>query len=124
MAEENRRQLFHEWVQSHARGSLDADATAELAKVVQAVADLGKSGKLVVELLVEPADQDGRVVAIGGRITAKPPQPNPAVSIYYPDEAGGLHRDDPYQKRLPGLKPGERVDAGTGEIITDEGAVE
>lgn len=50
----------------------------------------------------QPVDTAGtgrRTVMVGGKVTAKPPTPDPERSIFYPDAGGGLHRDDPYQTR-------------------------
>ena len=101
---------FHQWLKGHARGTLDDDLTAALAEVTQAVTSLDRKGKVVVELTVEPAGSGGRTVAVAGKVTAKPPEPDPEVSIFYADGDGGLHRDDPYQTRIPVADP------ETGEI--------
>ena len=59
---------------------------------------------MVLEVIVEPAGSGGRTVAVGGRVTVKAPKPDPELGVYYPDHAGELHRDDPYQDRLPGTQ--------------------
>lgn len=116
--EPNEFQQFDEWMGAHSRGTLNDEATAELANVVQAVTDIGKKGVLIVELVVERAGQDGRTVAIGGRVRSKMPQPAPELSIYFPDHEGRLHRDDPYQSRFRVDR--DDVDKATGEILEAE----
>jgi len=92
-------QPFHEWLPTHAHGTLDDEITAALAEVTQAVIDLDKKGKVLIEIEVDTAGTGRRTVMVGGKVTAKPPTPDPERSIFYPDAGGGLHRDDPYQTR-------------------------
>lgn len=99
---------FHEWVQGHARGTLDDDLTAAMAEVTQAVTALDKKGEVIVKLSIDTAGSGGRTVSVAGTVTAKPPRPDAEVSIFYADGDGGLHRDDPYQTRA--------FDPETGEV--------
>ncbi len=86
---------FSDWVTDHARGTVNDEMTAAFAEVVQAVTHLDAKGKVTLELTVEPAGSGGRTVVVAGKVTAKPPLPDPEVSIFYADGDGGLHRDDP-----------------------------
>lgn len=104
----DRRQLFHDWLAGHARGTLNDEITAALGEVVDAVTHLEKPGKIIVELTVAPAGAGGRTVMVAGTVKTKPPEPAPEASIFFAGENGTLHRDDPYQQRF---------DADTGEII-------
>lgn len=123
-------QSFHEWLSRHARGTLDSEATIGLAEVVQSVTDIGKAGKLVIEVVVEPAGSGGRTVAIGGKVLKKLPLPSPELGVFYVGDGGSLHRDDPYQQRIPGVAPvtaeelGEvrHVATGAEEVRTVEDA--
>lgn len=101
---------FHEWVEGHARGTLDDELTAAMAEVTQAVTSLNEKGQVVVKITITPAGSGGRTVSVAGVVEAKPPTPAPEVSIFYADGDGGLHRDDPYQTRIG-------VDPETGEVI-------
>ena len=119
--------MFDEWVREHSRGTLNEDMTAAIRNVVQAVTDLDKKGTVVLKLTIEPAGRHGRTVAIGGEVEEKPPAPAPELSVYFPDEKGGLHRNDPYQERLPEVPSGtvevggKTVDRETGEVKEDDG---
>lgn len=95
-----RQTLFSDWLKDHARGSLDADVTAALADVVKQVHDVGKKGSVVLEIVVEPAGKNSITLAIGGRLMQKLPKPDAELAVYYPDEGGALHREDPYQTRI------------------------
>lgn len=110
------RPLFHKWLKSHARGTLDGEATAALAELVAQVSDLEKPGKLILELKVDVAGSGGRTVLIAGKVTTKPPEPAPEASVFYVGDGGSLHRDDPYQGRLPIDGPARRIDEETGEV--------
>lgn len=98
-------QSFSKWLGTHARGSLDADVTAALADVVKQVHDVGKKGSVILEVVVEPAGKSGRTLAIGGRLMTKLPRADAELAVYYPDDGGGLHRDDPYQTRIESEAP-------------------
>lgn len=110
------RPMFHKWLSDHARGTLDQEATAALADLVEQVAHLERPGKLVLELKVEVAGSGGRTVVIGGKVTTKPPEPAPEQSIFYVGDSGSLHRDDPYQGRLDVGDARRVADPETGEV--------
>lgn len=116
------RTVFSAWLEGHARGTLNADATAALGEVVKAVGDLGKAGKVTIELTIEPAGSGGRTVTIGGRVSGKPPRPAPEVGIFYIGDGGSLHRDDPYAVRMPGVPyvdtagDARLIDPDTGDV--------
>lgn len=103
--------MFNEWIAGHARGTLNDEITAALGDVVDAVTHLEKPGKVTIEIAVAPAGSGGRTVAVAGKVTAKPPQPAPQMSIFYAGENGSLHRNDPFQQRL--------ADPATGEILAN-----
>lgn len=113
MAEPN--EMFSEWLRTHSRGTLDDEVTAALADVVKHVHDVRKKGSVVLEVVVEPAGSSGRTLAIGGKLITKLPRPDAELSVYYPDMGGGLHREDPYQTRMPGREdaPQQAEEGGT-----------
>ncbi len=102
------RQLFHDWIKDHARGTLNDEMTAALGEVVEAVTHLEKKGEIVLKFVIEPASAGGRTVVVAGEVTSKPPKPAPEVSIFFAGDNGSLHRSDPYQ---------QRIDTTTGEIM-------
>lgn len=94
---------FAKWLEKHARGSLNDEASAAMAELVKAVSDRGKGGTLTLTIKVEPTGQSGRMVAAGGKVDTKAPQPPAELGIFYVGEGGSLHREDPYQQRIPGM---------------------
>lgn len=103
---------FTEWLADQASGAADVQATQALQQVVQAVGDLGRKGKVVIEVLVEPANQSASMMKTAVTVTAKPPAPFADESVFYADPNGSLVRDDPFQARLP-LR---EIDPDTAEI--------
>jgi hypothetical protein len=88
---------FSDWIKAQDRGTTDDEMTAAIAATVETVVRLGQKGKVTLEVQIAPAGKDNtRNVLVGTRVIAKPPEPGPALSIYFPDRQGGLHRDDPY----------------------------
>lgn len=115
------RLTFAEELAHLARGTLNDEATMALAELVEAVAHLGKKGSLTLDVTVEPAGSGGRTVTIAGTVKVKAPQPDPELSIRYVGEAGSLHLDDPYAKRLVGIP---HVDAdGNVKVVERDGTV-
>lgn len=110
------RLSFAEELANLARGTLNDEATMALAELVEAVTHLGKKGTLTLDVVVEPAGSGGRTVTIAGTVKTKAPQPDPELSIRYVGEAGSLHLDDPYAKRLVGIP---HVDADGAVKIVD-----
>lgn len=113
---EQSRTLFSSWLAGHSRGNVDAEMTAAMAEVVEAVAHLEKKGKVVLTFEVEPAGSGGRTVVVRGEVATKPPLPAAEASIFYVGDAGTLHRDDPFQGRMPLGEPARAVDNETGEV--------
>lgn len=117
---------FIEWIEQHRDGALDDELTDAMAKVVAACREVGKAGSVTLTITVAP---EGRTVVVGDRVAVKAPEARRLPEIYFPDADGGLHRDDPYQQRLPLEQPstvplGELrvVDTTTGEIRTSQEA--
>jgi hypothetical protein len=111
---------FIEWLEDHRGGLLDAELTDALAEVVAAVSRYGKTGSVTLTINVA---QEGRTIVVSDRVARKAPEESRMPAIYFADAEGGLHRDDPYQQRLPleqtpTIPLGELrvVDTTTGEI--------
>lgn len=127
-AEPAPRIMFGQWLTDHAGGALDTEATFALAELVQAVTELGKPGRVTLEVVVTNAGSGKRTVVTAGKVKVKLPEPAAEASIFFVGDGGSLHRDDPYQERLPGTaasvpnpaeQPAIRIDLDTG-VIGDE----
>lgn len=115
------RLSFAEELANLARGTLNDEATMALAELVEAVTHLGKKGALTLTIAVEPAGSGGRTVTIAGTVKVKAPEPDPELSIRYVGEAGTLHLDDPYARRLVGI-PHVGAD-GEVKVVESDGTV-
>lgn len=111
---------FPNWIRDHADGVASDEASAAIANVVQAVGLIGKKGSVRIDIDIVPK---GRVSEVTVKVSSKPPEPTPTPAIYFADGGGGLHRDDPYQDRLPFTavinpdpEPAAVIDPETGEI--------
>jgi hypothetical protein len=77
------------------------EASEELARVVNSVAETGKSGKLVIEITVKKAGQ-GRnsALSVQGSATAKLPKQPVDDTLMFPTPDGNLLTEDPRQQKL------------------------
>lgn len=79
------------------------EAGERLAEVINAVNDLGKKGSLTLTITLDPYERVARAVEVTGVVKAKPPQPKPVARVAY-GHGGQLHRNDPMQDELPGVR--------------------
>lgn len=99
MSKHSEPQDFAAVLMGHARGRAHAEASRKLAEVVEAVMDTKKQGSITIKLTVTP-DKDGHgVVKIADAITSKVPQES-RKSMWFPDDDGNLHRNNPNQESL------------------------
>lgn len=91
---------FSDWITLHARGTVDDEMTAALCAVVDAVADAGKAGSVVLKVRIEPAGIGRRTVMTSCTVTAKPPAAGAEKALFYVDDNGGLHLRDPNQTAI------------------------
>lgn len=86
-------------------GSVNTQASAQLAELVQAVQETGDSGKLVLTLNVS---QEGTMCVIKAQVRTTVPRPNAAASLFfYGKEPGEITREDPRQLKLQSIYPGK-----------------
>jgi hypothetical protein len=115
---------FWSWLREHKRGSLHSELSEELATLIAAVQEHEKAGSLTLKISVAPAS-DGRMVVVTDDVTSKIPQADRGASLFFTDEAGGLHREDPMQMKLDTelrvveTSSGDPVviEATTGEVV-------
>lgn len=123
----NAPQPFHQWLAGHVRGTFDDQLTFEMAELVRAVKVLDKKGTLTVTFTVAPAGSGGQTVFVAGEVKAKPPIAAPELAMFYTDENGRLHKEDPTAIRIPGVAYADadgalvKVDPETGEVVPATG---
>lgn len=82
-------------------GEVLAQLTTELCDLIKAVTKTNKVGTLTLRLKVKP---DGRKVEVTADVSSKQPRPATGTSLFFADDDGNLHREDPKQPALRGLE--------------------
>lgn len=88
---------FAQLLLTHAKGRAHDAATKLLKDAVEAVKLTGKKGEVAIKLTIHPVKNNEDVVRIEDRVTATIPEETRA-SIWYTDDDGQLHRNDPTQR--------------------------
>ena len=91
-----------ELLTAHRKGHCLTETEDALREVVAQAMKTGKPGKLTLTLLVSPADNE--TVVIKDNIESKIPKPEKNGCIYFPDDDGELHRDNPKQGEFDVVK--------------------
>jgi hypothetical protein len=93
---------FAEFVGGMEGGAVNRRASRELEKLVEAVRTLRKSGRLIVELKIEPATPKdaSQVFVTPTKIETKLPRPAADPSIYFTTPSNTLSRENPRQLRF------------------------
>lgn len=114
---------FFDTMRDIRRGQLLEEAADELQKVIAAVEETGKAGKLVIEIAVAPASKGQGAVKVADKITAKLPTAKlPALpageTIMFVTTDNNLVANDPRQRSLE-LKG---IDAAQAEPLREVAA--
>ena len=78
-------------------------AGEQLAEVIEAVADIGKKGRITVQLDLTPHDRVPGAVEVTARVKAVKPEPAPVARIMW-THGPKLVTSDPRQQQLPGIR--------------------
>ncbi|OCB09266.1 hypothetical protein A5717_26180 [Mycolicibacterium porcinum] len=79
----------------HNNGITHDQATKKLSELVQAVKKEGKKGTISISVTVLPVKKDNTMVYLQTSVAAKIPQEEPAAKLFFTDENGGLHKNQP-----------------------------
>lgn len=105
---------FAQLLMSHAKGRAHDKATAELNAAVEAVKRTGKSGFVAIKFSIDPVKNNDEVVRIESNVTSKVPE-EPVTSMWYADDDGALHRNDPNQRSFWDDSPADGKTAAAGK---------
>jgi hypothetical protein len=83
------------------RGQVADEVSVALADLVTGVTATGKKGTLTLKIDVEPFKGGGNMIRLAARVDTRAPQGEPLAAVFYADDAGSLHRNDPNQEMLP-----------------------
>lgn len=93
-------QGFAELVAAHDKGRTALRCSEELTRVLDAIHDTGKAGKITCTFSIQPQAMDDAVV-ITATVKAVAPEHDPRGALYWissqPDGGFGLTREDPHQ---------------------------
>ncbi len=100
-AERPQTKPFAAFLQEHP-GGLHQELSDGLADVVLSVLEQKKKGKVTLTLNVAPTKVG--TVEIDGVVKLAAPTPPAQPGMFWPDEHGNLHRGDPRQPEIEGLR--------------------
>src|SRR5258706_10989252 len=92
------------------KGQVADEAAVMLSDLVQAVRAHDKKGPFTLKVQVSPMKGSSRNLIVAAQATVNPPAGEPVAAVFFDDETGNLHRNDPYQAELP-LREVARADA-------------
>lgn len=98
---------------THAKGRAHDEATRKLREAVEAVQRTGKAASVTVKLSIKPVDKIPNAFRIQDAVTSAIPE-DPRTSMWFGDDHGGLHRNDPNQGELPYETPADGKSAAAG----------
>lgn len=98
---DNQTRPFAAFLQEQRGGEAHAEASALLQDLILAATATGKTGSLTVQIKVKPSKAGGRTVTITDVVKATIPEHDREISVFYVDDDGNLHRNDPRQQTLP-----------------------
>lgn len=92
--------MFTDILREIRKGKIVDQASRQLAELVRAVDETGKSGKLTLELTVKPDKGGGSQKIIAAAIKISIPREDLPEAIFFSDDEGDLHREEPRQGKL------------------------
>lgn len=95
MAEDN-AQDFAAVLMQHDKGKAHSLASRKLAEAVLAVQETGKAASVTIKVKLSPVKDLGTAVKLDADVTSTIPK-EPSRSVWYTDDEGALHRNDPRQ---------------------------
>lgn len=88
-------------LQHHRCGTLLTDLSEGLREATEAARREGKQAVLTLKIILKPAGKVPGALTIQDDVKVTLPKPERVESIFFADENGALHRNDPRQKELP-----------------------
>ncbi len=94
------------------KGQVADESATLLTDLVQSVRAHGKQGTFTLKIKVAPMKGSQRNVVVAAQASISPPSGEPIAAVFFDDDAGNLHRNDPLQGELD-LR---EVNVKTGEL--------
>lgn len=99
---------------THAKGRAHDEASRKLREAVEAVQRTGKAATVTVKIGIKPVEKIPNAFRIQDTVTASIPE-DPRTSMWFGDENGGLHRNDPNQREFDYGTPADSKTAAAGK---------
>jgi hypothetical protein len=96
---DNEPQDFGAVFLNHAKGRAHDEASKLLKEAVEAVRRTGKNATVTVKLTVKPVANIPNAYKLSDAVSATIPE-DPRTSMWFADDDGALHRNDPNQGSL------------------------
>ena len=84
-------------------GAVHQQATDELGSLIRAALDTNKGGSMTITLTAKP-DRKG-MVCVTSKIATRLPAPSTNATMFFTDDVGNVHRNDPRQLPLKAVAP-------------------
>ncbi|MEU0465063.1 hypothetical protein ABZ215_13750 [Amycolatopsis sp. NPDC006131] len=91
---------FAVFITQAGKGKTHRELTAALQEVTKSVLQTLKPGKITLTLTFKPQKGVEGALLITDQVTTSIPRFDRPASIFYADDTGGLHRNDPRQPSL------------------------
>jgi hypothetical protein len=95
---------FADWLREQSKGATHDELSDALHRVVSAVRETGKKGRLMFVVTVAPMKDGVDVLLVTDEVTTSLPKPDRKPSLFYPDRSGNLSRTDPNQLEFESLR--------------------
>lgn len=103
VTETRKPRSFAGFLKNQRRGELEKELSEAIAGLVSDVRAQGKAGKLTLTIGIKPLPKVQGAFTVSDDIKVAAPARPRGESIFYAEEDGTLTRDDPRQRRLPGV---------------------
>lgn len=108
---------FADWLREQGGGRTHDELSEGLTDLVAAVQATGKGGSLTLTINLKPLEKGNtNALIVTDKVTVKRPLLERSASVFFPDRAGNLHRNDPNQLAFDSLRD---VSAPAEERVPD-----
>lgn len=111
---------FFDTLREIRRGAILDDCADELARLVRAVDETGKAGKLTIELSVKPASKGQGIYNISDKVRTKLPELPVGETIMFGTPEGNLQARNPSQPDIEGLIDVSAMNEAPKRAINDD----
>lgn len=95
---------FHQTLIELRKGGLNEEATEELRKLVEAVENTGKSGKLTLTISIKPLSKTSGALEVKASVSTTVPRDEDDSEVFFSTPERNLSRRDERQRDLPGVQ--------------------